>query len=182
VDDHFLYVRGLPFFTETWSYLLAYSVLCRDYHDIDDLTRKAKSKLSDYNFDRLLLYLDCWKTENFDLTIQELEKTLADSDSRFPHGYQRVQLASLRTLREPKVSILTQVPLGAQDFPWLSDVLLIHRARIAKVTGDTAEESRLINAFLQKQPMLFEPDHAATFAFIAYQETLKPRYQQSKKA
>ena len=181
-DDHFLYVRGLPFFGETWSYLLAYSLLRRDFHEIVDVTSSAKAKLSDYDFDRLSLFLDCCKTEDFTPKIQELERTLANADSRFPHGFQRVQLASLKSIHESNPALLAEFSFGAQDFPWLADVLLIHRARIANVTQDESEERRLIDAFIHKQPMLFEPDHAANFAFVTYQETLKPRYQQMKAA
>jgi hypothetical protein len=72
------------------------------------------------------------------------------------------------------------VTLDERDFPWLADVLLIHQARIANVAGDHAEEERLINTFLERQPMLFEPDHAANFALVDYQENLKLRYQRSK--
>jgi len=179
-DDHFVYIRGLPFFGETWSYYLCYSILSGDLHEIEGFTRRAKAKLSDYDFDRLLLYLDCWKTQDFSPKIRELQTSLTTADPRFPHGYQQVQLASLKSLAEPDRSLLAGVSLGPKDFPWLADVLLVHHARIANIVRDDSEERRLINSFFQKQPMLFEPDHAANFGFVAYQETLKPRYQQTK--
>jgi len=43
-DDHFVYIRGLPFFGETWSYYLCYSILSGDLHEIEGFTRRAKAK------------------------------------------------------------------------------------------------------------------------------------------
>lgn len=180
-DDHFLYMRGLPFFGETWSYHLCYSILRRDFQEIEELTRRAKANLRDYDFDRLVLFLECSKSGDFLPWMQKLEAELGQADARFPNGYQRIQLAALKSLREPTSSHLA-VTLNERDFPWLGDVLLIHQARVANVVGDHSEEERLINTFFQRQPLLFEPDHAANFAFVEYQENLKPPYQRSKQA
>jgi hypothetical protein len=73
--------------------------------------------------------------------------------------------------------LLTRISFDERDFPWLQDVIVIHRARIAGVSNDKVEEAKLVDEFFKRQPMLFEPDHAATFAFVHYQETLKPHYQ-----
>jgi hypothetical protein len=59
-------------------------------------------------------------------------------------------------------------------------VLLIQRARIVHVAGDELKENELIDLFFQRQPLLFEPDHAANFALVSYQEDLKPRYQRTR--
>jgi hypothetical protein len=177
-DDHLLYVRGLPFFGETWGFYLCYSIITKNFRQIRDLTECAKSKLSDYDFDKFFLFLDCWETQNFTRKIQELEKTIANVDVRFPLGYQKVQLASLMSLGKP---ILNDVALGERDFPWLTDVLLLHRARIAGITRNTAE-NRLIDDFFKRQTMLFEPDHATNFGLVSYQENLKPRYHQTRQS
>jgi tetratricopeptide (TPR) repeat protein len=58
-DDHFVYVRGLPFFGETWSYLLCYAILTNNLRSIRDVTDHAKAKLEDYDFNNLILFLDC---------------------------------------------------------------------------------------------------------------------------
>ena len=179
-DDHFLYVRGLPFFGETWSYLLCYSILTRNLRSIRDFTGEAKARLSDYDFDKLILFLDCWESEDFGAKITELEAIIAKENQQFPLGYQRVQLASLKSLRELNPALLTHVVVDERDFPWLEDVLLIHRARIANISNDNLKESQLVDKFFERQPMLFEPDHASTFAFVHYQETLKDRYQASR--
>ena len=180
-DDNFLYMRGLPFFGETWSYFLCYSILQKDFQELKALTQRAQGELSDYDLDRLLLYLECWESGDFDAKIQQLEMSLSDTDPRFPSGYQQVQLVSLKSLRQPSGDTLAAVRLSERDFPWLADVLLIHEARLAHVAGDELKENELVDTFFQRQPLLFEPDHAANFALVNYQENLKPRYQQTRR-
>jgi tetratricopeptide (TPR) repeat protein len=181
-DDNFLYMRGLPFFGETWSYFLCYSILQRDFQELKVFTQRAKAELSDYDFDRLLLYLECWESGDFDPKIQQLEMSLTHTDPSFPNGYQQVQLVSLKSLRQPSGDPLAAVRLSERDFPWLADVLLIHEARLAHVAGDELKENQIINIFFQRQPLLFEPDHVANFAVVSYQEDLKPRYQETRRA
>jgi hypothetical protein len=43
-------------------------------------------------------------------------------------------------------------------------------------------EQAALSEFLPRQALLFEPNHAFTFGFIDYQETLKPRYQSHRDA
>lgn len=176
-------MRGLPFFSETWSYYLCYSILQKDFQELENLTQRAKARLTDYNFDRLFLFLQCSKTGDLGPWLQKLEVELAQGDPRFPNGYQRVQLAALKSVAEPDSSHhLASLTLNERDFPWLADVAMLHQARRAKAVGDRLEEEKLICAFFQRQPLLFEPDHAANFALVEYQETLKPRYQRSKES
>ena len=181
-DDHFVYVRGLPFFGETWSYFLCYSILTNDFRSLRDFTKEAKAKLGDYDFDPPLLFLDCWERGDFSRKIADLEAIIAKTDPKFAIGYQKVQLASLKSLQAPNPHLLTDALVGERDFAWLRDVLLVHRARILNESNDKLDESQLIDEFFKRQPMLFEPDHAATFAFVHYQETLKPRYQAIRQA
>jgi hypothetical protein len=176
-DDNFLHIRGLPFFGETWSYQLCYAIIRNDFLGIDDLTHHAKAKLSDYDFDRLSLFLDCCKKQAFEPEIRALEESLRNPHPLIPNGYQKVQLASLKSLGRTDDSLLAEISLSERDFPWLVDVLLIHRAQIAHSNNQEQKERELIKLFMDKQPRLFEPNHAANFAFVKYQETLKPLYQ-----
>src|SRR5262249_46818564 len=128
-----------------------------------------------------LLFLNCCKEWNFEPEIQELKKWLDKSNPLIPPGYIKVQLASLLSLTQPNDPLLAETLLSERDFPWLTDVILIHRARIANVIGRPNEEKQLIKIFIERQPRLFEPDHAANFGFVKYQETIKPLYKQARR-
>ncbi|MBI2441156.1 MAG: hypothetical protein HYV35_07290 [Lentisphaerae bacterium] len=185
-DDHFVYVRGLPFFSQTWSYLLCFCALRNDFTVIEDFTNQARAKLSDYDFDHLASTLRCYQAHSFQEKIAELERHLQNADQRFPQGYSRTQLACLRalTLADPAQAeeCLAEVAFADNDFKWLADVILIHRARLAEKTGETEREAALVAEFFSRQPLLFEPDHAVNFAFLDYQEKLKRKYRELKKA
>lgn len=181
-DDHFVYVRGLPFFSQTWSYLASFAWMMDSYDNADEFLARAREKLSDYEFDRLGHFYEAHKRSDYSEYIARLSKELETHDARLPSGCQRVQLASLRAVdsEDPETAItaLHDVILADNDFPWLRDVILIHTARTLWKGGraDAAERSK----FLERQRLLFEPDHAFGFAFLDYQEELRSIYQSTK--
>lgn len=185
-DDHFVYVRGLPFLGQTWSYILCFCVLQNDFTAIDDFTTRAKKKLSGYDVDCLTPMLRCYKTRSYQEKIEELERDLQNADQRFPQGYPKTQLACLRAVTLDDVGqaaeCLRTVTLTDKDFKWLADVILIHQARLAEKAGDTEREATLVSEFMSRRPLLFEPDHAVNFAFLDYQEKLKTKYRELRKA
>jgi tetratricopeptide (TPR) repeat protein len=180
-DDHFVYVRGLPFFSQTWDYLVAFALLSKDFRPTDEYLARAAKQLTEYDFQPVQQFYECVKRGDYAPSIKGLEARLKEWDSRFPAGYLRVKLAALKARCAGNVgealAALDEVRLGTNDFPWLVDVLTIHKAWAYKKAGDTASETREVDRFFAKQPLLFEPDHAVSFAFLPYQETLKPRYQ-----
>lgn len=185
-DDHFVYMRGLPFFSQTWSYLVTFAWMQSSYDITDQLLKRSKSKLSEYDFDQLGRFYESHKQNDYSDSIAALTKDLESRDKRFPSGYHRVKLAALQAvgIHEPDtaISLLQNVTLADNDFPWLKDIILIHTARCHWKAGRTAEETALRSKFLERQKMLFEPDHALNFSFLDYQETLRPLYQTSRKA
>jgi hypothetical protein len=180
-DDHFVYVRGLPFFGQTWTYLVAFAALQGGFSETDDYLNRAAQKLSGYDFDPTRRFYDCVKKDDYAPAIADLEARLAKWDARFPSGYTRTQLAALkaRSAKEAPSALLSlqNIPLAPNDFPWLADILTIHRAWAFRRGGDTEAEAAEVDRFLARQTMLFEPDHAVAFAFLPYQEYLKLRYQ-----
>jgi tetratricopeptide (TPR) repeat protein len=180
-DDHYVYVRGLPFFSQTWNYLVAFALLTEDFRSTDGYFTRAAQQLSEYDFQSTQRFYECVKRDDYAPAIEQVEARLKEWDSRFPAGYLRVQLAALKARRAGNIgdalAALEEVRPGANDFPWLVDVLTIHKAWAYKRMGDTASEAAEVERFLARQPMLLEPDHAVSFAFLPYQETLKPRYQ-----
>lgn len=183
-DDHFVFVRGLPFFSQTWSYLVAFAWMQRDYAMTDSLLKRSRSKLADYDFERLGRFYEAHKRSDYSDYAAELARDLVTRDARFPSGYQRVQLAALNAVdgRDPDAAIasLQGVALAGNDFPWLKDVVLIHTARCHRKAGRTEEEAAARATFLEHRKMLFEPDHAFAFAFLDYQEELRPVYQSTR--
>jgi hypothetical protein len=84
-------------------------------------------------------------------------------------------LATLGTPYHEAAMELDNVRLVDNDFPWLADVLLLAKAAAARRSG-SEEERDHVSAFLAKQPLLFEPDHAFNFRLLEYQEILKTEY------
>jgi len=182
-DDHFVYVRGLPFFGQTWSCLVAFAWMSRSYAATDDLLERCKSKLSDYDFDRLGFFYECHKHSDYTSYADRLAEELQGLDPRLPSGYRRTQLVALRAAQSSDtasaIAQLEGIALAENDFPWLSDIALVHKARVFWKAGSENLEAIARSQFMAKQRMLFEPDHAYAFAFLDYQEHLRPRYQQA---
>ena len=90
-------------------------------------------------------------------------------------------LASLESLtRDDPVTACSQldsIKIEPNDFPWLADILTCHKARAYWKAGRETEEVRERSIFLESQQMLFEPEHAESFALLDYQEKLKSIYQ-----
>ncbi len=96
-----------------------------------------------------------------------------------PSGYTLMGLAviqaSLASSFADADRILREVTLTPKDFRWLEDVRTLATAAAAHRFGDEGTERARCETFLQRQPMLFEPDHAVNFLLLRYQERLKPR-------
>jgi hypothetical protein len=183
-DDHFVYVRGLPFFGLTWSYLVAFAWMQASYEATDEFLSRSKATLSDYDFDRLGRFYEAHKRSDYSEYAAELAKDLETRDARFPSGYQRVQLSALKAVNgidpDAAVAALQSIELAESDFPWLRDVILLHTARCYWRAGRPDEETVERARFLDRQKLLFEPDHAFGFAFLDYQEELRPVYQSTR--
>ncbi len=178
LDDHFLYVRGLPFFSQWWSYLTAFAILSDDYEEIDSITKYVSKSCSDYDFDYLQVELEAYKNDKPQILLETLEKRLRDmSGGNFPTGYTRMNIAVIKSRNsesaEAAESILSNVELSEQDFPWLYDIRTLAQAEASHRLGDSISEEKHIKAFMTKQSMLFEPDIALNFHLLRYQEILK---------
>lgn len=179
LDDHFLYVRGLPFFGQWWSYLAAFSILSGDLQELESVTQSVTKTCHDYDFDYLQLELKAFRDDRPEQLLDALEMRLANvSEATFPTGYTRMNIAAAKARAATTVGtaqeLLAGVRLSEQDFPWLEDIRTLAVAEAAHRLGDTALERERAGVFLGRQPMLFEPDIALNFHLLRYQETLKP--------
>lgn len=95
-----------------------------------------------------------------------------------PSGYTHLGIAVIQASHassfEDADRILREVTLTPKDFRWLEDVRTLATAAAAHRFGDVEAERTCRDAFLRRQPMLFEPDHAVNFLLLRYQERLKP--------
>lgn len=179
LDDHFLYVRGLPFFGTSFSYLAAFSVLSRHFTELESLVQYTIQNCHDYDLEQLQAQLRAWRDAAFDDLLRCRRARLLRLPVNFPTGYLRMAIAVIEVRQASSFTdaerILREVSLTPQDFPWLEDVRTAATAAAAQRFGNEAAERTLSEMFLERQPMLFEPDHALDFLLLEYQERLKPR-------
>jgi hypothetical protein len=124
--------------------------------------------------------LQAYRDDKPDLLLNPLEEHLASmSGGKIPTGYTRMNIAVIKARTAPTAEAarqaLSEVALSPQDFPWLADLRTLALAHVANRFGDAALENGQVEAFLARQPMLFEPDIALSFHLLRYQERLKPR-------
>ncbi len=178
LDDHFLYIRGLPFFGRWWSHMAAFAILSGDLRELESATEYVIENCHDYDFDCLKAELEAHRDRKTGRLLEALEKTLGRMPQGFPTGYTRMNMAVLRAQAAATIGgargILEGVALSPQDFPWLEDIRTLAMAETAHRLGDPGLEREKVEAFQVRQPMLFEPDIALNFHLLRYQERLKP--------
>jgi len=181
LDDHFLYVRGLPFFGTWWSYLASLSILSGDTRELESVTEYVCKNCHDYDFDYLNVELISYRDDKPEILLPFIEKRIKEAHISFPKGYVQMKLAVIQSRLLPERNaaedLLEQVEIKENDFPWLEDLRTLAKAEIAHRHSHSEIEKNRINEFLTKQSMLFEPNIAVDFHLLRYQETLKPRYQ-----
>lgn len=185
LDTTFLHIRGLPFFEQTWSYLAAFSQLDGDFEKLSELTERAESECSDLDFDYLKAELEGLRSGDFSVLKEKLRSSIRDSESsNFPSGYQTMRLNVLLAQEigdeQESCRLLDSVTLADNDFPWLDDMRLLAKCERAHEAGNATQEAELRKQFLERQPMLFEPDHAISFNLLEYQENLKEDFRKTR--
>jgi len=183
LDDHFLYVRGLPFFGTWWSYLAAFSILDKDTKELEEVTEYVEKNCHDYDFQYLRAELSAYRDDKPELVLSFLENRLKDITDHFPSGFTRMKIAVIRGREVANLkaaeSLLDDVSLTDRDFPWLQDIRTLAKAEIAHRFNQPEAERQHTKSFLVRQPMLFEPDIALNFHLLRYQERLKLWYQET---
>lgn len=181
LDDHFLYVRGLPFFGQWWSYLAALSILSGDTQELESVTAYVSQNCHDYDFEHLKSELVAYRDDQPQVMLPLVEKHLEGARPDFPNGYSFMKRAVIkgRTAGSQKEAedLLDSVELKENDFPWLADIRTLAKAEIAHRFSQSDVERHRVEEFMVRQAMLFEPDIALNFYLLRYQEHLKPRYQ-----
>ncbi len=179
LDDHFLYIRGLPFFGTWWAYLAAFAILSGELSELESVTKYVSENCHDYDFDYLQAELKAYRDDAPYYLLDAAEKRINSMPENYPTGYNCMGIAVIRarasnTFEESR-KILEDIKLSEQDFPWLEDVRSLALAETAHRFGETVIEEGYVAKFLNRQPMLFEPDIALNFHLLRYQEYLKPK-------
>ena len=180
LDDHFLYVRGLPFFGRWWAYLAAFAILSGELSELESVTQFVVENCHDYDLEYLQKELKAYRDDKPAHLLEVTEKRLSTMpEGNFPTGYTRMAVAVIRartaTTFEDAKKHLDGMELSEQDSPWLEDIRVLALAEAAHRFGEVSIEQENVAAFLKRQPMLLEPDIALNFHLLRYQESLKPR-------
>jgi tetratricopeptide (TPR) repeat protein len=179
LDDHFLYVRELPFFGSYWSHLAAFSILSGDWAESDEVTDYVRHNCSDYDFDGLRVERQAYRGGDASLLLPLLNGLLAENSkaSAAPTGYLRMRIAVIEARQAQTLGavqdLIGSVTLDKNDFPWLQDVKTLTVADAAHRFGDPDVEQQNLASFCRRQALLFEPNIALDFWLLEAQERLK---------
>ncbi|MCS7061001.1 MAG: hypothetical protein RMN25_07515 [Anaerolineae bacterium] len=182
LDDHFLYVRGLPFFGQAWGYLAALMIVSGRIEALQTQTRWFIKNCSDYDFEYLETAVRAYCDDRPDLLREIWERSCSEQAS----GHACLNAAIIRARAAETLAaaqtILAQVVFDEHDFPWVEDARVLALAEAAHRHGDDIGEREYVTQFMARQPMLLEPDVALMFHLLRYQETLKPNVWQAAQA
>jgi tetratricopeptide (TPR) repeat protein len=186
VDDHFLYMRNLPFFGEAWATLGALHELLGSPEVFFAYTERAARQLRDYDFTELKTFVAALRSGDFLPVIDRLAGLRAEQElAGSPTGYAAMLGAVLRAVTTDAArphDLLDSVSLADEDFPWLEDVRTLAHVAIASRESEADLEAELVDRFRARQPLLFEPHHAFDFRLLDVQELLRPAYQAACRA
>lgn len=186
LDDTFLHIRGIPFFSQTWAYLAAHYLLIDELSELKNITTRAEAECSNFDFAYLKAELKGIESGDFSDLEQRLERSVAQSGkNNWPSGYHAMRLSILKSQAtdspEEAERMLDSVILHENDFPWLDDMRLLAKCELAHRLTDSGREDALVQQFVKRQQLLFEPDNAINFNLLKYQENLKGWYQENRK-
>ena len=186
LDDTFLHIRGIPFFSQTWAYLAAHYLLIDELSELKNITTRAEAECSNFDFAYLKAELKGIESGDFSDLEQRLESSVAQSEkNNWPSGYHAMRLSILKSQAtdspEEAERMLDSVILHENDFPWLDDMRLLAKCELAHRLTDSGREDALVQQFVKRQQLLFEPDNAINFNLLKYQENLKGWYQENRK-
>ena len=184
-DDHFLYVRGLPFFSRAFGARAAVAFLTDDAPAAEDLLERCEHHLSDLQIEQSRLVLAAWRGDAGGL-VSSLAGDLGGEGQEAFWGATGIQLAvwQSRADEDPERALarLEAVALRDDDFPWLEDVRVLARGRAQRRAGAEHEAGMSVERFLEHQPVLLEPELAFDFGLLDEQEHVKVRYREIRRS
>jgi tetratricopeptide (TPR) repeat protein len=178
VDDTFLHIRGLPFFSRAYGAQAAVLVLNGSADGARELFERSEAQLSDFQgTEDELLTLDATLGQPTGL-LGHLSGEAQGGGGR--SGYAQMQLATWRARGSDRPAeaeeLLASATVRENDFSWLEDIRLLALIAAARKGGELQQEDPRIAELFERQKRLFEPEHAFHFGLLDEQEILKERY------
>jgi tetratricopeptide (TPR) repeat protein len=185
VDDHFLIIRGLPTYSESFANLAVFAKLKNQSDIALEELENAKKSLHDYPFTFLEEKLKAFLTGDWSETLKRIDKELEAVEEWQLTGYNKTLKATIESRHleryKESIKVLNQIQIPENDYQWYYDVLLLLKAEAAKRFNKSDSEEEYLQQFWIKQPMLFEPYHVFNFGLDEYQEKLKRIYRSRRK-
>ncbi len=186
IDDHFVSMRGYPFYGEILANLAVFAKLTKNPNLVFEEIEKAKKELKDYPFGKLEDELNAFMSGDWTERTDQLKKELKQlKEYKSPLGYNLVLLELIRARQassyDEAIQNFNSVKITEYDFPWLKDIVNLGKAEAANRFNKIEDEQKYQKEFFEKQPLLFEPNHVFRFGLIEYQEKLKKIYQTMKR-
>lgn len=177
IDDTFLHIRELPFFSQIYPVKIVFSYLKSDFVDQDEFNRYKEKFGAD----------ELEQTENLikALVNNDYEPILASTQTvldrirndKFPSAFQELQIALFQNKTENNLDNgfkkIDAIIIGENDFPWLNDVKTLGKAELAGRLGDKQKENELLEKYFETQLLMFEPFISFDFGLVDYQEKIK---------
>lgn len=181
LDDHFLYVRGMPFFGSWLGDVLAVSMLQKDFTYVDDVLKWVKANASDYHEESIAASVEYAKTGDFSALVNQSNSYLAEyAGSQMPMGFHlaRVAVGGARDAKnyEDAIQVLDRLTVGANDHQWLNDMLILAKYELSQSYKRTDALDGYEFDFMARQSLLFEPNLVLSFGMVGTQEELVCKY------
>lgn len=179
-DDHFLYTRGLPFFSQAFGAQAVFLVLGERADEARSLLEESEARLSDLGGveeERLTLEATLGQPAGLIEYLSDLVQREEGSPFRGADG---MRLACWQARESDQLAEaeqrLVSVKLRENDFPWLEDIRLLATIAAARRAGGLREDDPRIAELFERQPRLLEPEHVFHFGLLEEQEVLKEVY------
>jgi tetratricopeptide (TPR) repeat protein len=184
VDDTFLYIRRLPFFSRAFAAQAAVLVLSGRANDASELLRRCEAELDELGGSEEEGRLTLEATLGQPAGLLEYLSRVGEGNDVFA-GYARMALATwrARAAGQPAEAdrLLQSVTLRENDFPWLEDVRLLASIAAERRAGEVQRDDPRVVKLFGRQGMLLEPEHAFNFGLLDEQEILKERYRDERR-
>lgn len=180
-DDTFLYIRGMPFASSAFSTAACLHLLNGDAAGARSLVKRALSGLSDCDLSDFPPLIEAQDRREPAMAVTALESSRESHISDGPfNGFAALQIAVwkariLGTMAEVD-AMLSRVTLSDKDFPWLHDVRTLACAEAHHRFNEAKKEEAALRGFIEKQPLLLEPEWLFKFGLTTYQERVRTSY------
>lgn len=178
IDDTFLHIRELPFFSQIYPAKIVFSYLDNGSVDQDEFI-KYKDKFGAEEIEPIENLMKALINKDYEPIIVSTQSILERvRKDKFPSAFQELQIALFQNKKENNLNNglkrIDKITISDNDFPWLNDVKTLGKAELAGRLGDKQKENELLDKYFETQLLMFEPFISFDFGFVDYQEKIKP--------